>query len=96
MNHNALTETPSLPFRPLRRLVFIKPEIEEQIGSFWIPRVRRDMPDRGTVMALSDEAAKELPDVKVGDRVLIKKQMQFLADDQKCTVVDWDYVLALL
>lgn len=96
MNHNAITTSPTLPFRPLKRLVFIKPEVEDQVGRFWIARVRREMPHKGVVLAMSETAQKELPDVKPGDRVIFKKQMQFLADDQQATLIDCDYIEARL
>lgn len=96
MNHNAIVSTPTLPFRPLKRLVFIRPEVEEHVGRIVLARMSRQMPDRGVVLAMSQESQKELPDVKPGDRVLFQKQQQFLADDQGCTIIDCDYVVARL
>lgn len=97
MNHNAIAESPSIPFRPLKRLVFIKPEIEERRGSIFLARMSRQMPDKGTIIAMSSEAEKYFNgEAKVGDRVIFKKQQQFLADDQQCTVIDCDFVLGVL
>lgn len=100
MNHNAIVTSPSLPFRPLKRLVFIKPDVQTTVQSgaltLVLPRISGSMPSTGVVLAMSEIAQKELPDVKPGDRVLFKKQQQFLADDQQTTIVDCDFVEARL
>ncbi len=80
---------------PLGNRVFIAPEIPDKIGRFHLARMSRIMPDTGTITAISAKAA-ESTGLKVGDRVFFRKQMQFLADDEKSTVIDANEILAVL
>lgn len=81
---------------PLRNRVFIRPETEDvTAGGIIRCRMGRQMPERGTITAISAKAA-ESTGLKVGDRVFFRKQMQFLADDEKSTMIDAGEILAVL
>lgn len=75
--------------------VLIEPIIETKNGSIHLVRMSRQMPDKGRILAISDEAAK-ISGCKIGDKVLIFKQHQELSEDQKTTMVSGDDLLAIL
>jgi co-chaperonin GroES (HSP10) len=84
----------TLTLKPLGARVIIAPEIETKSGSIHLPQCRVDMPNRGYVLALSDKA-RELG-LAPGQRVLFDRHYQGLSEDQKTTIIDAKYVLAIL
>ena len=82
--------------KPLGNRVFIKPETEDvTAGGIVRCRMGRQMPERGVITAISAKAAKDTG-LKVGERVFFKKQMQFLSEDEKSTMIDANEILAIL
>jgi co-chaperonin GroES (HSP10) len=75
--------------------VQIEPIIEESVGLIVLSRMSRQMPDKGTILAISDEAAK-ISGCKVGQKVFFDKHHQTLEEDQKTTMVAGEDLLALL
>lgn len=90
----AKSKTPKI--KPLKKLLFIKCEVEEQRGSIVLARMSKQMPDRGTVIAISDRAEKELEIVKVGTRVLYDKHYQKYDEYENTSQVNAEHVLAVL
>ena len=64
-------------------------------GRFHLAHMSRQMPDRGTVVAIAPKAM-ELTGVNAGDKVIYDRHYQQLSEDGKKTVVDAKYILALL
>jgi co-chaperonin GroES (HSP10) len=80
---------------PLGNRVFIRPDIEDQVGLIWRARMSRQMPDKGTITAISAKAANDTG-LKVGDRVFFSKHHQQLSEDEKSTMIDAGDILAIL
>lgn len=75
--------------------VIIEPIIEEKRGSIILARMSRQMPDRGIVRIISDQAALETG-VKVGDMVIYDMHHQQLSGDQKTTMIEGQHLKAIL
>lgn len=86
---------PKQKIRPLGKLLFIKCEVEEQRGSIVLARMSKQMPDRGTVIAISNQAEKELEIVHVGTRVLFDRHYQKYDEYENTSQVEAEHILAV-
>lgn len=82
--------------RPLRKLLFIKCEVEEQRDSIVLARMSKQMPDQGTVIAISNQAEKELEIVRFGTRVLFDRHYQKYDEYENTSQVEAEHILAVL
>jgi chaperonin GroES len=91
--------------RPLQdRVVAKRREREEEIrGGIIIPDSAKEKPQEAEVIAvgpgkLDDKGNRQVPDVKVGDRVLIGKYSgsEIKLDDQDLVILREDEILAVI
>jgi len=82
--------------KPLKNRLFIACEVEEKRGSIVLARMSKQMPDRGTVIAISEKAEKTLEIVKVGTRVLFDKHYQKYDEYENTSQVEAEHILAVL
>ena len=92
---NHFNNLPKNKMIPLGIRVFIEPVIEEKRGSIVLARMSREMPSTGVVKAIAPKASEQTG-VKVGDKVFFDKHYQELSEDQKTTIVEAKYLLAVL
>jgi len=83
--------------RLLGTRVVIQPHVQDKIGSIHLARMSRQMPNRGTVLHISDKGrAMWNNDVLPGTEVIFDKHHQKLADDEKTTEIDAKHLLAII
>lgn len=78
--------------------ILLAPHImEESRGGIVLARMSRQMPDRGTVLHISDAARAELNnEVLPGTVVIFNKNHQQMDPDEKTTLIKAEHVLAIV
>lgn len=86
----------SVKATPVGEIVLIRPEIDDITpGGIVVSRGAREMPHKGTIIAINDVTSKKYG-IQKGDRVVFNKHTQQMEPDESMTRVNAETVCAIL